>query len=307
MGKDITPEKKSGTATDKKKKQSGNRAASPVPAPKKKKVPSNAAMDEMKSVIASVKDELDDTSQALQEKSFELITHLDKFRSQILFLGILFIVLTCVGFYFSDSMVYYLNKPFIESGNRLNIFTLTGGFMLRLKVSAYAAILVMIPIILFSLWKIISPMVGRTNRWLAFFVILSANVLFYGGVAFVFFFLVPAAISVLLGFIGKDMVSMIGADNYLDFITFTSLIMGVLFEVPIITLVLTKIGILNPEFLIKKRKFAIVIAWVIAAIVTPQPDPLSQSMVGVPLMIIFEVSILVSRLVARSKRKTARA
>lgn len=254
---------------------------------------------------ASVKNEIEDTSRVIQDRSLELIPHLDKLRSHILRLGILFIVLTCTAFYYSNGLVYFLNKPFLESGNRLSIFTLTGGFMLRLKVSAYAAVMVMIPLILFAIWRIISPMIGKTSKWFTLLSILAAILLFYGGVAFVFFFLVPAAITVLLGFIGSDMVSMIGADNYLDFITFTSMIMGVLFEVPIITLILTKMGIISPEFLIKKRKFAIVTAWLIAAIVTPQPDPLSQSMVAIPLMVIFEVSILVSRFVALNKRRAA--
>ena len=105
----------------------------------------------------------------------------------------------------------------------------------------------------------------------------------------------------MLSFVGNDMVSTIGADNYFGFILFFSLSMGVLFEVPVIVLVLTRMGMITPEFLSKKRKFAIVVIWIIAAIITPQPDPLSQAMVGVPLMIIYEISIIISRLVAKRK------
>ncbi len=133
--------------------------------------------------------------------------------------------------------------------------------------------------------------------------IISAVLLFYSGAAFVFFILLPAAIKVMLSFVGPEMISTIGADDYLNFIIFSSLIMGVLFEVPVIILVLTRLGIVSPQFLIRKRKYAILVIWIIAAIVTPQPDPLSQSLVGVPLMLLYEISIIISKIVARRERK----
>lgn len=235
--------------------------------------------------------------------SFDMIGLLDRFRSKLLVTLFLLIILTPVAFYYSDILLYYINKPFIETGNRLNIFTLMGGFMLRFKVSVGAALFILAPFIIYQIWSIIVPSLNKSNRMFSRVTVIVAVILFYSGIAFVFFLLLPAAIKVMLSFVGNDMLSTIGADNYLGFILFFSLSMGVLFEVPIIILVLTRMGIVTPKMLTSKRKYAIVIIWIIAAVITPQPDPFSQAMVGVPLMIIYEISILISKIVVKSNLK----
>lgn len=243
------------------------------------------------------------TSKKDEDNTLDMIGILDKFRSKILVTLLMLIIITPVAFYFSDTLLYYINKPFIESGNKLNIFTLMGGFMLKFKVSVATALFMLAPFIIYQIWSMVVPSLNKSNRMFSRLTIIAAVILFYSGVCFVFFLLLPAAIKVMLGFVGKDMLSTIGADNYLSFILFFSLSMGVLFEVPVIILVLTRMGIVSPAMLSKKRKYAIVVIWVIAAIITPQPDPLSQAMVGVPLMIIYEISIIISRIVARSNLK----
>lgn len=248
-------------------------------------------------------EEVDPAALARGDEPMTIVGHLDELRSRILFILVAFMVLTGVAFYFSDILVYYVNKPFLESGNKLNIFTLIGGFMLKFKISAATALFILVPIIIFQIWRFIVPAIERENRIFSRMTIISAVLLFYSGAAFVFFIILPAAIKVMLSFVGKEMISTIGADDYLNFILFSSLIMGVLFEVPVIILVLTRLGIISPQFLIRKRKYAIVIIWIIAAIVTPQPDPLSQSLVGVPLMILYEISIIIAKIVAMRERK----
>ncbi len=238
-----------------------------------------------------------------EKSSFDMIGLLDRFRSKLLVTLALLIIITPVAFYYSDILLYFINKPFIETGNRLNIFTLMGGFMLRFKVSVAAALFILAPFIIYQIWSIIVPSLNKSNRMFSRITIIVAVILFYSGIAFVFFLLLPAAIKVMLSFVGNDMLSTIGADNYLGFILFFSLSMGVLFEVPIIILVLTRMGIVTPAMLSGKRKYAIVIIWIIAAVITPQPDPLSQAMVGVPLMIIYEISIIISKIVVRSNLK----
>jgi len=237
------------------------------------------------------------------DDEFTLIGVVDKFRSGIIYTLIAFMVITAVAFYFSDPVLHYINKPFLDSGNRLNIFTIVGGFMLRFKVSAALALLLMVPVFIYLIWKLLAPMIDKSNRGFSRITIIFSILLFYAGVAFVFFFILPAAVKVMLSFVGKEMLNTIEADNYLSFIIYSCLIMGVLFEVPIIILVLTRLGIISPAMLTRKRRYAIVIIWFIAAVVTPQPDPMSQAMVGIPLMIIYEISIIISKIVARRELK----
>jgi len=246
---------------------------------------------------------VDPSALARGDEPMTIVGHLDELRSRIIIVLASFIVLACIAFYFSDQLVYFINKPFLESGNKLNVFTLVGGFMVKMKVSAAIAVLINIPLIIFHIWRFISPAIDRPERFFSRMTILSAIILFYAGVCFVFL-LLPSMVKVLLGFIDTSMFSTIGVDDYLHFIFFMSFIMGFLCELPIIILVLTKIGLITPQFLIRKRKYAVIIIWITAAIVTPGPDILSQSLVGIPLMFLYEISIVISKIVLiRKKRK----
>lgn len=236
------------------------------------------------------------------DKPMTVVGHLDELRSRVLTILASFIILTSIAFYFSDYLVSFINKPFLDSGNKLNIFTIVGGFMLKFKVSAAAAIFILVPMIIFQIWRFIVPAIEKKSRTFSRLTILSAIILFYSGAAFVFFLILPAAIKVMLSFVGADMISTIGADDYLSFIIFFSLIMGIIFEIPVIILILTRLGIISPQYLINKRKYAIVIIWILAALITP-PDPLSQTLVGIPLMLLYEISIIIAKIVARREHK----
>lgn len=274
-------------------------AAALPPAEKGKGSELPATADNKKKEI----EETDPDSLARGDHPMSVVEHLDEFRTRFLKVFVAFILFTSVAFYFSDAIVYYINKPFLDTNNQLHIFKLTGGFMLRFKASAGTAILLLIPYLLFHAWRFIAPAIGKTSRMFSRLTIISAVLLFYSGVAFVFFLLIPFSIKMFLSFIGSYMITTIGADDYLNMIFIFCLLMGILFEMPIIMLVLTKFGIVTPELLITKRKYAVVIIWVIAALVSP-PDVISMILCGIPLMALYEISIILSRFtILRKKRK----
>jgi len=242
------------------------------------------------------------SSEERGDKPMSVVGHLDEFRSRILISLASVIILTIVGFSFSDYLLNFLNEPFLETGQKLNIFNLTGGFVLRLKASVVAALLLSFPIIIFQIWRFIRPAISKKDRNFSRLSLLASILLFYGGMAFVFYGLLPFAIKMLLSFIGQEMLSTIGANDYMSFIFLFSLAMGFLFELPIVVMILTKIGLLSSHFLIQKRKYAVVIIWVIAALITPA-DILSQILVAVPLMFLYEISIFISKFISIRKRK----
>ncbi|MCL2156217.1 MAG: twin-arginine translocase subunit TatC [Leptospirales bacterium] len=237
-----------------------------------------------------------ETNDSLSINSKEIIGYVDRFRSKILITLLLFMILTPLAFYFSGLLLSYINKPYIVTGNKLNIFTLMGGFMLRFKVSAAATLLLLTPLIIYQIWSIASNSVQKSSKIFSGVIITIAVILFYGGVAISLFILLPLMVEIMLSFNPGDMLSTVGADSYLSFSLLLCLSMGIIFEIPIIVLVLTRMGIITPEMLSSKRRYAIVIIWIIAAIATP-PDVLSQAIVAIPLMIIFEISILISKYV----------
>ncbi len=246
---------------------------------------------------------IDPSALARGDEPMTIVEHLDELRSRLIVIIISFFILASVAFYFSDFLITFINKPFQQTGNKLNVFTLVGGFIIKMKVAAAIALIILIPLILFHVWRFISPAIEKPTRYVSRSIIISSITLFYAGVIFVFLIL-PSMVKVLLSFIDTSMLSTIDANDYLHFIFFMSCIMGFLSELPILVLLLTKIGLITPQFLISKRKYAVIIIWITAAIVTPGPDFLSQSLVGVPLMFLYEISIIVSKFVlVRKKRK----
>ncbi|HOP63079.1 MAG TPA: twin-arginine translocase subunit TatC [Spirochaetota bacterium] len=303
-----SPAKKKSTAvksTAKKKSSSHVKSGSaPVkPQTRKKKPEENLyALLTEEETGQNTLEEADPDSLARGDTPMSVVGHLDELRSRIMVILGAFFVLTMVAFYFSDFLLSIINKPFLDSGNKLNIFRIVGGFMLKLKVSAAASLFALIPLIIYQIWRFIVPAIEIKSRTFSRLTILSAIILFYSGAAFVFFIILPAAIKVMLSFIGTEMLSTIGADDYIGFLILFCLAMGVIFEIPIIILILTKLGIISPQFLITKRKYAIVIIWIMAALITP-PDPLSQALVGIPLMFLYEISIVISKVISIRERK----
>lgn len=229
--------------------------------------------------------------------------YLDDFRSRLFIILSIIAVLTIAGFFFSDEILRVLTIPFSKSGLKLNLFNLTSGFMLRLKASFAAALLATFPVIVFYLWRTLQPSVSAEMLNFIRMSFIAGTLLFYSGVSFIYFLILPNSISVLLSFVGSNMQSTIDADNYFSFTIMFSLAVSLLFEFPIIIMILSRMGIITPEILRKYRKHAIVLIWVLAAIVTPTIDPINQTFVAVPLMIFYEISVILSKVIVRKKQK----
>jgi len=255
---------------------------------------------------AGEKEENDPEAVRRGDVPMTVVGHLDELRNRIIICMAALGILIVAAFFLSDYLLGFINDPFIKTGKRLNIFVITGGVFLRMKIALISGIFLSIPIIFYQIWKYIKPAVSLEERSFSRITLLSSMFFFYSGSLFVFFILLPLAIRVLLGFISDDMNTMIGADDYIGFIVTTSLAAGLLFELPILAMILTRMGILTPSFLIEKRKYSIIIIWITAAIITPQ-DILSQVLVALPLMLIYEISIIVSRLVMFHRKKRIRA
>ncbi len=231
------------------------------------------------------------------------VDHLGEFRSRILIIFITFFILTVAAFIFSDELLYVINKPYTDTGLKLNVFKLAEGFMMRLKVSAIAAFVVGLPFIIFQVWRFILPAITKKDRMFSRIALFSSILLFYAGVSFVYFLLMPFTVKMLLSFIAKDISSVIGASEYINFVFLFCFLMGVLFEFPILVMILTRIGLITPYFLSNNRKWAIVIIFVLSAGITPTTDILTQSLVAIPLWALFEGSIIVSKMTAIRKKK----
>ena len=283
-------------------KSSGSSAAAPA-SKKKDLIETLAEYDEANPDTAVKEKEIDPKALKRGDVPMTLVGHLGELRSKIITSLIVLLVLTIGAFIYSDQILDFITKPYTVTGFKLNVFKLTEGFMIRLKVSAIAALLVGVPFIMLQTWRFIVPAIEKKDRMFSRISLLASVILFYSGVVFVFVFLVPLTVKMLLSFVAKEWVSTIGANDYINLVFFFCIIMGILFELPIVMMILTRIGIITPSFLVRKRKYAIVLAFLISAVITPTQDMLTQIIVAIPLILLYEASILVSKLTTVRKRK----
>jgi sec-independent protein translocase protein TatC len=188
------------------------------------------------------------------------------------------------------------NKPNTDepsADERLIVTTVPESFTLYITVSLYAAIVLSMPFLLWQVWGFISPALYKHERKYVTPFILLSSISFVIGTAFAYYVLVPPALTYLLG-LGEDFRLMLRATDYFDFITIVMLAMGVIFQMPAITYVLARIGIVSAGFLISSWKIAIVVILIVAAVVSPTGDIPNLMLFATPMMFLYLISIFVA-------------
>lgn len=179
-------------------------------------------------------------------------------------------------------------------------------FMLRVKISAYLGLIVAMPFVLWQVWKFIAPGLYQNERRYAAAFVASASLLFAFGAAVAYFTLFQA-LQFLQSFGGGDVYFNYSAQDYLMLIVFMMVAFGAGFQFPIVVVALQLVGLVTPQQLAGARRFAIVIIFVVAAVITPSADPISLVALAIPMTVFYEISILIGRLVLRRRNKAAAA
>lgn len=178
---------------------------------------------------------------------------------------------------------------------------LTSQFMAHMNMAIYAGILVAAPYILYQLYHFISPALYKNERRYTALVVSASYVLFMIGVLVNYFLLFPLTLRFLAGYVvSSEVQPMITLDSYTDILMMLSFAMGIVFEIPVLSWLLAKIGILKSSMLTRSRRYAIVIILVVAAIITPTSDIFTLLMVSIPIYVLYEISIIV---VKRTEKK----
>lgn len=232
--------------------------------------------------------------------------HLSELRTRIVWslvgsgLGLL------VSLIFAERIIKFIERPLTARGQTLVFTTLTDGFWTYMKVAMVTGLFIASPIILWNVWAFVAPGLHRhERRYAGPFVIIGSGLFILGG-AFALLVIVPYAAQFLLNF-GQSLglTPMITLTSYVDFVLKFTLAFGLVFEMPVVITLLSLIGVVTPEFLSKNRKYAILINFVIAAVLTPTPDAFNQTLMAGPLIVLYEVGILSARLVRRRRARAA--
>lgn len=232
--------------------------------------------------------------------------HLAELRTRIIWSLIPAAVGLGIALYFTPGIMKFVQRPLLRMDTKLVFTTPTEAFWTYMKVAMITGLFIAMPVVLWNVWAFVAPGLHRHERKYAAPFVIIGSVLFLAGGTFALLVIVPYASTFLVSF-GQDqgLQAMISVASYTDFVLKFTLAFGLVFELPVVITLLSMIGVVTPQFLSKNRKYAVLINFVIAAILTPTPDIINQSLMAGPLIILYEVGILAARIFGRKAPKDA--
>ncbi len=246
--------------------------------------------------------------------------HLGELRNRILVSLIAVTIIFGICFYFSEyifrllispihtSLKFSLGYPYItilpDKNPALHLVFLAPAeaIWMHIKISFMSAFVISSPLIFYEVWKFVAPGLLEREKKYALPFIITTTFLFLIGALFCFIIILPFAINFLLTYKTENLQPMLSVGKYIDFCLKFILAFGAIFELPVVTVFLTKVGIVTPEFLSKNRKYAVLIAFVLAALLTPTPDAFNQSLMAIPMIVLYEAGVLASKILCRKKK-----
>jgi len=229
-----------------------------------------------------------------QEMSF--LEHLEELRRQIIkaLLGIIAGTFLCI--FFADFIVQdLLLQPLRSVGLKAQVLSPYGIVMLYMEAILICGVIISMPYTIYCIWKFVAPGLMPSERQYISRIVFFTSLCFFTGIGFGYYVLLPAALTFFATFGTQNIELHVALDQYVSFMLALLLGAGLVFELPMISYFLSKMGILNPSFMRKYRRHAIVVILIIAAIVTPTPDMVTQTLLALPMFVLYEVSILISK------------
>ena len=239
------------------------------------------------------------TSTEMGSKKLTFIGHLGELRRRLIRCVIALIITTLVSFFFAKQIFYILILP--AGGIDLIYIEMTEMLGTYMKVCLTSGIILAMPYFTYQFFMFVSPALTRKEKRYVYLILPWVALMFAGGVVFGYFILVPPMTRFLITF-GSDIATpQIKIGNYISIISRLLLAIGFVFEMPVVTTFLARLGVITSKWLANKRKVAIIFAFVLGAIITPTFDPINQSLVAVPLIVLYEMSIWLAKLVQRKE------
>ncbi len=232
-------------------------------------------------------------------KEMTYLDHIAELRRRLITVLVTFVLAMMAAFPFAGDIIDYLTAP-VKDG--LVVLRPAEAFYAHLQVSLAVAVVVNIPVLLYQLLAFIFPGLTPSEKRWVWLSIPPVILLFVGGVLFAWFTVVPIIYRFFMGFTSETLQPFISVGNYISFVSGIVLPFGIVFELPVVIALLTGMGLVTPSFLLRYRKYAVLIIFVMAAFLTP-PDVVSQGFLALPLIGLFEASIGVSKVIHRRRQR----
>ncbi len=224
------------------------------------------------------------------------LEHLEELRWRIIytFLGVVLGAILC-GIFINFIVENILLLPAIKAGAKLQNLKPFGQIFLYFEVALVCGFIVSIPNFFYQVWKFISPALRKSERKYVKSIVVFTSFCFLSGISFAYFIMLPVVLDFAANFGTQTIKNEFAVDEYMSIIISVMLAAGLVFELPMVSFFLSKLGILKPQLMRKYRRHAIVVILFLAAILTPGTDPVSQLILAAPLFVLYEISILVSK------------
>lgn len=242
------------------------------------------------------------TKQVQQE--YPLMEHLEEIKKRLKYIIIVVLILFIAGYSQGKVLINFFQAPILKvlpEDATLTMLKVTEMFFVEVKVSFIAALIVATPFILYQLWLFIAPGLYMHERRYIYSFVIFASILFLIGAAFAYLIVFPFGFKFFLSYVANadyQVSATLSMSEYINFVIHLVVAFGVVFELPAIVFLLAKVGIINEEMLIKYRRYAIVIIFILAAVLTP-PDPFSQLIMAFPLILLYQLSIYIAKVFGR--------
>jgi sec-independent protein translocase protein TatC len=237
------------------------------------------------------------------------LEHLEDLRKRLFYSFVALFIGFVPGWVFAKDIYAILARPvtrYLPEGTKMAFTTLTAPFMLYMKVAFLASLFVMSPFVFLQIWYFVAPGLYQKEKKYVIPFVLMTTFFFSLGAVFAYFIVFPWACRFFLT-LGKDFQAVITVDQYFGFSLKVILGIALVFELPTLVFFLAKMGLITARWMIRNFKYAVLLVFVIAAVITPTPDVITQSIVAIPMLALYGLSILIALMVGRGKDKARRA
>ena len=231
---------------------------------------------------------------------------LERYRRRITLIILVPVAFIGAVFFKADLLISFITQPL--KGLSLYFMNPVDGFMAKMKVAIYGGLALSLPVVIYMVISLFAGRLAKKTRLIIYlFVIPFAVLAFAGGLTFGYWLILPATIKFLVDCGNQFMDPMIMGSNYFSFIAFVLIAVGIIFELPLVLVVLSRVGIVSSKMLRSRRKFAIIIILVILAVITPTPDAVTLGLISLPMIVLYEISIWWIFFLEKARRRNEQA
>lgn len=227
----------------------------------------------------------------MPDRELSLIEHLDELRRRVIYCLIPFVIAMVFSAPFTKTFLAFLRIPAAGVIKELAFFSPQEVAVVYMKIAIFSGLILSLPVILYQIWGFISPAVGEKQKTYIISFVFWAFFAFVSGCAFGYLLLVPFSLKFLIGLAGAELTPVISLSKYIGFVLALIVGCGITFELPVVVWLLARLGIVNSRFLRKKRRYAIAIIFIAAAVITPTTDPINMTLMALPMLVLYEISI----------------